>query len=53
MDFVSDRLSNSRRIKCLTVIDDLSHECIDIAVDFGLSGQNATKLLDQVAIFRG
>lgn len=38
MDFVSDSLSNSRRIKCLTVADDFSHECIDIAVDFGISG---------------
>ncbi len=27
MDFVSDSLSNGRRIKCLTVADDFSHEC--------------------------
>ena len=53
MDFVSDSLSNSRRIKCLTVADDFSHECIDIAVDFGISGQYVTRLLDQAAIFRG
>ena len=53
MDFVSDSLSNGRRIKCLTVADDLSHECVDIAVDFGISGQYVTRLLDQAAIFRG
>ena len=53
MDFVSDSLSNGRRIKCLTVADDFSHECVDIAVDFGISGQYATRLLDQAAIFRG
>ena len=53
MDFVSDSLSNGRRIKCLTVADDFSHECIDIAVDFGISGQYVTRLLDQAAIFRG
>ena len=53
MDFVSDSLSNSRRIKCLTVADDFSHECVDIAVDFGISGQYVTRLLDQAAIFRG
>jgi putative transposase len=53
MDFVSDSLSNGRRIKCLTVADDFSHECIDIAVDFGISGQCVTRLLDQAAIFRG
>jgi putative transposase len=53
MDFVSDSLSNGRRSKCLTVADDFSHECIDIAVDFGISGQYVTRLLDQAAIFRG
>jgi putative transposase len=53
MDFVSDSLSNGRRIKCLTVPDDFSHECVDIAVDFGISGQYVTRLLDQAAIFRG
>jgi putative transposase len=53
MDFVSDSLSNGRRIKCLTVADDFSHECIDIAVDFGISSQYVTRLLDQAAIFRG
>ena len=53
MDFVSDSLSNGRRIKCLTVADDFSHECVDIAVDFGISGQYVTRLFDQAAIFRG
>ena len=53
MDFVSDSLSNGRRIKCLTVADDYSHECVDIAVDYGISGQYVTRLLDQAAIFRG
>jgi putative transposase len=51
MDFVSDSLSNGKRIKCLTVADDFSHECVDIAVDFGISSQYVTRLLDQVAIF--
>jgi putative transposase len=53
MDFVSDSLSNGRRIKCLTVADDFSHECVDIAVDFGISGHYVTRLLNQAAIFRG
>jgi len=53
MDFVSDSLSNGRRIKCLTIADDFSHECVDIAVDYGISGQYVTRLLDQAAIFRG
>ena len=53
IDFVSDSLANGRRLKCLTVADDFSHECVDIAVDFGISGQYVTRLLDQAAIFRG
>lgn len=53
MDFVSDSLTNGRRIKCLTVADDFSHECVDIAVDYGISGQYVTRLLDQAATFRG
>ena len=53
MDFFPDSLSNGRRIKCLTVLDDFNHECVDIAVDYGISGQYVTHLLDQAAIFRG
>jgi putative transposase len=53
MDFVSDSLANGRRIKCLTVADDFSHECVDIATDYGIGGQYVTRLLDQAALFRG
>jgi putative transposase len=53
MDFVSDSLASSRRIKCLTVADDFSHECVDIATDYGISGLYVTRLLDQAAVFRG
>lgn len=53
MDFVSDSLANGRRIKCLTVADDFTHECVDIAVDYGISGQYVTRMLDRAALFRG
>lgn len=53
MDFVSDSLANGRRIKCLTVVDDFSKESVEIAVDYGISGQYVTRVLDQVARFRG
>ncbi|WP_375140676.1 IS3 family transposase [Ideonella paludis] len=52
MDFVSDSLANGRRIKCLTVADDFSHECVDIAVDYGISGLYVTRLLHKAACFR-
>ncbi|HEX5959630.1 MAG TPA: IS3 family transposase [Rhodanobacteraceae bacterium] len=53
MDFVSDALANARRIRCLTVEDDFTHECVDIAVDHGISGLYVTRVLDQAACFRG
>ena len=34
-----DALANARRIKCLTVVDDFSRECVDIAIDYGMGGQ--------------
>ena len=33
--------------------DDFSQECVDIAVDYGISGADVTRLLDQAARFRG
>jgi putative transposase len=57
MDFVSDAIARpgavSRRIKCLTVADDFSHECVDITADFGIGGAYVTRLLDRAATFRG
>ena len=57
MDFVSDAINRpgavSRRIKCLTVADDFTHECVDITADFGIGGEYVTRLLDRAAIFRG
>ena len=53
MDFVSDALANARRLKCLTVADDFTHECVDITVDHGMGGAYVTRVLDQAACFRG
>jgi len=53
IDFVSDSLSNGRRLKYLTVADDFSHVRVDIAVDFGISGEYVTRLLNRAAAFKG
>jgi putative transposase len=35
MEFLMDSLANGRKLKCLTIADDLTHECIGIiAVDY-------------------
>jgi putative transposase len=53
-DFVMDALANGRRIKCLTVVDDFSRECLkDIAIDYGMGGQYVTRVLDEIGRFRG
>ena len=48
-----DALANGRRIKCLTVVDDFSRGCVDIAVDYGIGGEYVTRVLDRVGQFRG
>lgn len=53
MDFVMDALSNGRRLKCLTIVDDFTKESIDIVVDHGISGLYVARVLDQAARFRG
>jgi putative transposase len=53
MDFVMDALSNGRRIKCLTIVDEFTRESLDIAVDYGISGEYVSRVLDQIAQFRG
>lgn len=46
MDFVSDALASGRRLKCLTVADDFTHESVDITVDHGISGAYVIRVLD-------
>ena len=57
MDFVSVAVCRlgavSRRIKCLTVADDFTRECVDITADFGIGGHYVTRLLDRATILRG
>jgi putative transposase len=53
LDFVMDSLASGRRIKCLTIVDDFSRECVDIATDHGIGGEYVVRLLDQAAQFRG
>jgi putative transposase len=53
IDFVMDSLANGRKLKCLTVTDDLTHECVDIAVDHGIGGEYVTNILERAAKFRG
>jgi putative transposase len=53
MDFVMDALCNGRRIKCLTIVDEFTRESLDIAADYGISGEYVSRVLDQILQFRG
>lgn len=53
MDSVMDSLSNGRRIKCLTIVDDFTKESLDIPVALGISGEQVCRVLDTIAVFRG
>jgi putative transposase len=53
MNFVIDSLARGRCLKYLTVADDFSHESVDIAVDFGISGEYVTRVPYRAALFRG
>ncbi|WP_410174017.1 IS3 family transposase [Microbulbifer thermotolerans] len=53
MDFVMDALANGRRIKCLTIVDDFTKECLDIQVASGISGEQVVRSLDAIAAFGG
>jgi len=53
IDFVMDALANGRRIKCLTIVDDFTRECLDIAVDYGISGSYVAQVLEAIGQFKG
>ncbi|MCE2004233.1 IS3 family transposase [Enterobacter asburiae] len=53
MDFVMDALTNGRRFKCLTCVDDFTKECLTITAAFGVSGVQVMRILDSIALFRG
>ena len=53
MDFVMDALAHGRRIKCLTIVDDFTKECLDIPVAHGISGEQVVRTLECIAAFRG
>jgi transposase InsO family protein len=53
MDFVFDRTAESRVIKCLTIVDDATHEAVAIEVERAISGHGLTRVMDRLALSRG
>lgn len=53
MDFVFDRTAEGRVIKCLTIVDDATHEAVAIEVERAISGLGVTRVLERLALGRG
>lgn len=53
MDFVFDRTADGRVLKCLTIVDDATHEAVCIEVERAISGHGVARVLDRLARVRG
>jgi putative transposase len=53
MDFVSDGLSDGRKLRCLGIVDDCSRECLVIEVDTSITGRRVAAVLERLADLRG
>jgi putative transposase len=53
LDFVSDQLTDSRRFRVLTVVDDHTRECLALVADTSLSGPRVARELDVLVHRRG
>lgn len=53
MDFVQDALSDGRKFRALTIVDDFSRECPTIEVDTSIGGFRVARVLDRLSQMRG
>ena len=53
MDFVFDRTAEGRVVKCLTIVDDATHEAVAIEVERAISGHGVVRVMERLALSRG
>ncbi len=53
LDFVSDQMTDGRRFRILTVVDDCTRECLALVADTSLSGARVARELDRLVAERG
>lgn len=53
MDFVSDRTRYGSNLRILTVIDEVTRECLALEVDNSMTGRRVSAVLNRIAVFRG
>ena len=49
MDFVADGLIGGRRLRCLTIVDDCTRECLAIELDTSITGVRVQAVLERLA----
>lgn len=53
MDFVFDRVAGGRVIKCLTIVDDATHESVAVQAEHNFSGKQLVRFLQTLCVTRG
>lgn len=53
MDFVFDRIATGRTLKCLTIVDDATHEAVAVVPEHAIGGAQLTRILDAICAQRG
>ena len=53
LDFVSDQMTDGRRLRILTVVDNCTRECLALVADTSLSGLRVARELDAIVHRRG
>jgi putative transposase len=53
IDFVADGLIGGRKLRCLTIVDDNSRECLALEVDTSINGRRVAAVLDRIGDVRG
>ena len=48
MDFVFDRVAGGRSLKCLTIVDDATHECVAIFPAHTMGGSQVVRVLEAI-----
>lgn len=53
MDFVFDRVAGGRMLKCLTIVDDATHESVAVTPELAIGGQLLVRILNRLQSERG
>jgi putative transposase len=53
LDFVSDQMTDGRRFRILTVVDNCTRECLALVADTSISGLRVARELDRLVQVRG